>query len=538
MNNELLLKQHSELIELVKTGVLIPGKIKNISNDIIYSPITIDEFLSKIENNDINDLGYNTKTMGRGVFTVNETGAIINYKGIDSHLKDEDNIAVKETKSDVWDVSSMLGVEQDSSYKITVTKSAEQDPEIRVRGASQFQNLLNEKQKSDSLRSKDKKGLIKFPKITKIKALSDEVCDKFHLPKNVEIDDKFIEKLKQEDEESRLSGKMGNYALYCLEYMKSIGIPIESRSQTWEEYFSSLSKEQLKGIPNIENAIENQDKEYELGAMFGQATRILESPFRIMELDYYTKNNRIPETKAILNYENKKRDGKFLEYYAKTVGKDLAGLMNNGISINNWLHRQDYTLSGELCDDAYDDTSSIIKDYRDLEAGKINDSSKNSAYWFADRFYGQMYLFATNMKIIENAYKKTGLNIPENYQEIFFKNLLENIEDKQKFMQEISKRSEPLQFLNKNREKQLFEGYEDYISEFKNNIEIYNQKTLENTPINEEQRKDSLNKFSVVEIGKATINTSTKEKEKSESRTQKDINEMELSKNNSKNMTK
>jgi len=150
--------------------------------------------------------------MGRGVFTVDASGAIVNYKGVDSHLKDEDNIAVQKTNSIVYDVSDMLGVGQDSPYKITVMVAEEQSPEIRVRGASQFQNLLNEKEKSDSLRAKDKKGLIKFPKIAEVKALCSQICERFHLPQNVKIDEEFLQRLEEDDRESQSNGGMGNYA--------------------------------------------------------------------------------------------------------------------------------------------------------------------------------------------------------------------------------------------------------------------------------------------------------------------------------------
>lgn len=50
------------------------------------------------------------------------------------------------------------------------------------------------------------------------------------------------------------------------------------KNQTWEEFFAGLSEEdydKIKDIPNLEAAIMKQDKEYELGATFGQTTRII-----------------------------------------------------------------------------------------------------------------------------------------------------------------------------------------------------------------------------------------------------------------------
>ena len=69
-----ILNEHLAIKKLVELGIVIPGIISGNIGNIIYSPISIEDYLERIENNNIHDLGYNTRTMGRGIFTIDDNG--------------------------------------------------------------------------------------------------------------------------------------------------------------------------------------------------------------------------------------------------------------------------------------------------------------------------------------------------------------------------------------------------------------------------------------------------------------------------------
>ena len=264
--------------------------------------------------------------------------------------------------------------------------------------------------------------------------------------------------------------------------MKELGIPIDVKNQTWSEFFSNLTLEEydkIKDIPNLKDAIKKQDKEYELGATFGQSTRILETPFRIMDLAHFVDNKKVDAVQAILEQVSNKYDKEYLLYYAETMGKNLAGFMNLGLAYNNWAHRQDFSLSAEMCDDAYDDVN------KNLEFSKnIDENDEHYKYIMKDviTYYNQIYLFASNMKNIEDAYKITGKEIPQNYMEKFIDSFMENVEKKEEILKNINEEGkrdfdETLDILGGRVAKRNFEGYEKYISKFK---ELLNEKIKEN----------------------------------------------------------
>ncbi len=546
------IEEHKKIQQLVEAKVIVPGIYREVEGVKVYQPISQDEYEKIIESGDIDGLAYNTYSMGRGIFTIGENGEIINFKGVDSRLKDVDNIVVGKVNADIYNVSEMLGYEK-SPYQIVVMSVPGYKSEIRVRGTSQLQNLINEKQKQEETKAKDKYGIIKFPKLEDITLFSDEFCKKVGLPRGIKITKEYLEQLIEDDKISRkrTGGTFGNYAYTCLKYMQEKGTPISMKNQTWEEYFSELSQEdyeKIKDIPNIESAIRKQDREYQLGAMFGQTTRILENPFRIMDLAYFVDHNKQEQVRSILDYTTSTQEQDYITYYAKTMAKNLAGFMNLNLSYNNWVHRQDFALSAEMCDDAYDDISQTLEYEKDIQE---DDEHYKDIICNATRYYNQIYLFASNMKVIEDAYKMTGRVVPENYKKEFINTFIENLKNKEKILDRLDKDTgkdfKDILLLSEGKSAiQNFDGYEEYIIEFR---ELVKSKILEDKEVNgkfaedfkkikffHDQKTDEFFKdvqtgrYSITEpqIGKATITTPTIKKREAQEQVTKDEKELNL----------
>lgn len=488
-------EKHREMIDLVKSGAIIPG-IYKIENGVkVYNPITEQVFLEMLENEDVEGLAYNTYTMGRGIFTLGYNGEIINFKGVDSLLPDEDNIAIGQVDAEVYDITQMLGI-ADNQYGITAVHFPYQGTEIRVRGASQLQNLVNESQKLHEIKERDKRGLIKLPEITEIVPFSDEFCKNHRLPIQEPITEDFMQELlhKEESSRERTGGRWGNYGYACLQYMQSIGMDTSKKNQTWKEYFLDLSEEdkaKIESIPSIKDAIKRQDRNYELGATFGQTTRILENPFRIMDLAYFVDEKKTDSIRAIIDYSSSKTEQDFLIYYAETMGKNLAGFMNNNLAYDNWVHRQDFALSAEMCDDAYDD----ITDCLDFSVDMQEDDPR---YKSNCQYNTQFYLFASNMKVIEQAYRMIGKEVPENYQSQFIDKFICNVENKEEILKRITAITDPMEMIERcGGESAIknFEGYEEY-------LKVLQEKLQERTyEISEQAIAKSIFKAPVTEKG-------------------------------------
>ncbi|MGN1299499.1 MAG: hypothetical protein ACI4UE_05930 [Candidatus Scatovivens sp.] len=498
-----IIEQHKKMKKLVDSNTIVPGTFREENGVKVYMPISQEQYNKILESGNFENLAYNTYSMGRGIFTLGSNGEIINFKGVDSRLNDVDNIAIGKVNAQVYDVSRLLGYNE-HPYTITVTVFQNQASEIRVRGASQLQNLINEKQKLEETQAKDKDKIIKFPKIIEIKAFSAEFCKSARLPSAEKITEDFITQLREEDyiERKKTGGNFGNYAYTCLKYMQDIGMPVDVKNQKWEEFFLGLSEEdydKIKDIPDLEAAIRKQDEEYELGATFGQTTRILENPFRIMDLAHVIDNGRIDSIQAILDYTSEKYDKDYIVLYAETMGKNLAGFMNLGLAYNNWAHRQDFSLSGEMCDDAYDDINKSI-----IYSKNISENDKHYKYIMKDisLYYNQIYLFASNMKVIQDAYEMTGRKIPEDYQDRFIEAFIENLQNRDEILgtmySESSRSFNDILKINGGKDAiRNFEGYEEYIEQFR---EKFSKRVMEY--FNKEQGEKYPNSQ---KVGKGTI---------------------------------
>ena len=454
--------KHYAMKKLVELGIVIPGIFDGTVGNITYIPISIEEFVKRIENEDIEDLSYNTRTMGRGIFTFDENGKLINYKGVDSKLKVSDSIAVASTEGKIECINGK------ESYGINVIRftdtrlgqESQNRLEFRIKGASPYQDLLFEKAMRDYIAKKDRHRLVKLPKISLPTALSKEMCERFDLPRVIETSEDFMKNID-----------VKSYAGDCLSKMRENGISFETRNQLWREYFSQYHPDKL-GDEQLMKVVDREDSTYELGATFGQTSRELENPFRIMELQYYLRRNDIEALNAILEYSSKTQEHKdVLSNYADVASKNAAGFMNLKLAFNNFEHRQDYPISGEICDDAFDDISDSLY--------KVSPSRED--VFKRMQYYSQIYIFATNMKIIEDAYKLTGKEIPSNYKKHFVETFYDSLEDKANFKLCFQNENPMSDISHFNNAEKNFNGMELYMQDIRQiAFEVYNEKNVRN----------------------------------------------------------
>lgn len=448
-------EDHRRYEDLVKLGVLSPGLFRVEEGAVVFDPISVDDYGGRLQRGDVEELAYHTRSMRRGIFTPGNDGEVINYKGVDSAAMADDVL--------IRNLSSVLGRQQDR-HEVVVTyfehgsyRGHPKNPQIRVKGASQLQDLIKE---NDQIERFGKSGLIRFPRFSDVKVLSPEFCSEYALPVQVGAGDEFIRSLEIADQKDSRSGKSGYPRARCLNQFQHAGIPSNTRVQTWSEYFDALpasGRKALSGVPGLEVAIREEDGRYELGAAFGQVTRILTDPFRIADLEYYLRHQLSESVAAILDHGREVRRREYLLDYASTMGRNTAGLMNEGLANHLWSHRQDFSLSAEMCDDAFNDVrSNLSRDDVDGEYRRIKDELERRAGRPVDsqadrerfdfvrnvtidkvKYYAQIFIFASNMKVIESAYQLLGRDCPRGYQDAFIQAFIDGLDEKSETLAQI-----------------------------------------------------------------------------------------------------
>ena len=415
---------------LIELKAVIAGRIKRENGFIVFE--RVDE--KDIEQIPENELGFATTGMGRAIFKFGENNGILNYKGVDSHLLNEELI----TQSLVGGTAAYIGREnnsyQDSVYPINLLVFQGERPDIRIRGASPLEDLEIEGQINSLMQGKG----IKLPKINYIKEFSEEFSLKYGLPLKIEGSyAEFDSDYKDEDSERKeyLSKIYGEY--YIEEYTPG------KRPETLGEYFERLkiteAPEFLKFIEEvsrsqnkkfeIQDFINYVDEDYSLGQRYGQTERIIESPFRIADLEYYTKQGNIEVLENIVAFTESVQPDKvpFEKYFAKQMGINLANMMNNGWCLNNFSHRQDYTLAGEMCDDSYDYLPDKIKQVElknKDDLGKIKAVKSN----YRLKFFLQTYVLSSNIKILEEEMNLRGKKVDKPLLDEFLDSLIKNLD--------------------------------------------------------------------------------------------------------------
>lgn len=462
MDENLLNELSNGMYSLVKSNAIMPGTISKVDGVIVYEPIeTIEEYINLLKEGK-KLIGYHTHSMGRGIFVVNEDGSIINYKGVDSHLKQEESYPVLFTKrasehgkkGDAYEVTKM------PSYGVFI--SADRlSTEFRIQGASEIQNLINEKDKIDSLRALDIDHLMKLESDGEVIPFTDEFCEKYQLPRRVPLTKEYVDELKKEEK---------NYTVYVLDYMEKHGMDTSYRYELMSEYFDEnfLLDKDIVPDENFDAAIKHHDSVYQLGGAFGQMARKLDGPFRVLDIEYLlTKPDRsekdIKEIDSIITYLENKYDNYLIEY-AKWSARNVAGLMNHEHVYHNYMHRQDFSLTGELCDDAFDDISKELSELKQIDPTNAN---FKEYYYKKIQYIFQFYYLGSNLQVLENAYSLTGRKIPDNLTEIFITEFINNIKNTKNFSREEIVKSiytfSDFGVIMNGTYKDLFEPYSDFI---------------------------------------------------------------------------
>ena len=347
-----------EVKRLIELGVLICGRITKEDGVVRFNRTTLEE-LNMIPQN---ERGYATSSMGRAVFTIDENGVIHNFKGVDSQL----NINKNELGMvDLID-ASIVGpfCPGKDCYNISAFfKKSESDtpPEIRINGTSPLEDIEIESELNNQL---SKLGVC-VPRINYIKELPQEYCLKHGLPIKVEGNlSEFDSKYADEDEQRKetLTNIFGDYQ----------DLNNNQKPETLNQYLTRIGFYSNQEIVNaiktksgidIDTFVKNIDNSYSRGQRYGQAERIIDSPFRISDLEICINNGNIEQLKAIIDFTEKYNEG-FINKSAEIFGNNIAILINNGWEIENLQHRQDFSITGEFCDDSYFD---IIKKQESLK---------------------------------------------------------------------------------------------------------------------------------------------------------------------------
>ena len=562
------------LQNLVAMGIIFPGEYVRTNGIITFKPLTIEEFEDKIRFNDIQNMAYYTKSMGRGIFTTGEDGKFVNFKGVDSQL--QNNQVVDDTAAQSYNIPSA------NDYNVAfIYFGHDKSFDIRVTGASAIKNLEKEIKKLYELKSTGS-DLLKLPDITNIIELDSEFCREHDIPMTISISNDEIELFSKAqkdmlDIESSARDAIGeenfrvNSNTRCEKWKEFFSRLSEKKGITYEEYLENIAKELSEkfdlqiSMQKLEEGINFLDKKYAFGQKFGQVTRIVENPFRITDLkseiinamEISAKSDEQKQVgqknlKEMISFSSKclglKNEQEYLLKYAEIMGKNIAGLLNENWMYNNWAHRQDFSLSGELCDDAFEKVTFYeqheLFEGQDIDIGKYKQEMSQQQ----KKYFNQIYLFASNMKIIEDAYKIAGLEIPSNYRDIFIDNIFKNLtmdkkielaerlnsvkdmnvlsdiyEINPKYTRVINKVTgkEVVDIQNSESVYKNFEGYEEYIDQFRSIlVEKANVYSYE---------------ISSSSIGKRTVNKEITLKDIAQSRTIADVKEYEKFKEQKEN---
>ena len=156
----------------------------------------------------------------------------------------------------------------------------------------------------------------------------------------------------------------------------------------------------------MQDFIEAVDSSYSRGQRYGQAERTMGSPFRISDLETCMANGNKEQLQAIMDF-SEMQNNNFAEQLAEVYGKNIANLMNHGWECENLGHRQDFSLTGEFCDDAYFDISERQEEMKEkckAEPYKA-DALMNE---IRRKYTGQVMHIASCVRVVQDAMKATG----------------------------------------------------------------------------------------------------------------------------------
>lgn len=393
------------LSKLIELGKMVGGKISFDQGFVFFQRLNKEE-LEKIPEE---ERAYATTAMGRAIFQLGENGKIINYKGVDSHLDNSEAGLMQ--KVGAVAVNYTRGNEDyvNSSYPLNLVLFLNQGPDIRIRGASPLEDLEIEADINSRMQGKG----IKLPKIKSVREFPEDLLKKLGLPEYVDGSfSEFTSDYEAEDvarksylkaimqdryKENQIQGKRPETVA---EYLRRIDV---TSNPIVQEFLTQ------KGL-TTEDFSNYVDKTYSRGQRYGQAEREIESPFRIADFEILLSDPKnLPAIEAMVGFTESMHPDRvpFENYYAKQLGINLGNMMNNGWECENFSHRQDYCITGEMCDDSYEYAPrelELLSKYDSTQPGRANAGRTNIRL----KYFTQIYLLSSNIKVLQDEMKMRG----------------------------------------------------------------------------------------------------------------------------------
>lgn len=409
----------SNIEKLVRKGILIAGVLKREDDGFVSGERIndVDEIL-RLEKEG-HEIYFATKSMGRSIFILNQDGQVENYKGVDSGLGGYENFVTGMTDTRLVLIDNPVsGKKHTISLRTEPGSKGGRRSEVRFKGTSPLEDLEEEADVNEDL----KKMGVKVPRLKSVREYSKERSFEWGLPVHVEGDYSELEAKSSYAKESRDRKEKikNNPEIVYVDELKE-----GTRPELLIEYFERLGltkhpdlidfiKEEGKLIGReltVEQGIASIDKSYSLGQRYGQAVRILESPFRIADIEGYIKAGDKEALDVIAEFTElttpECKNGECFEtVFVRNLGTNMAKLMSGGWMFKNFAHRQDYSLAGEMCDDSYESLEQAIQNMLENEKDKGKAEGMISQY---NRYYRNQVIFASSMvKILQDSMRVRG----------------------------------------------------------------------------------------------------------------------------------
>ena len=384
------------ILKLIETGTIICGRIINENGIVRFERVAP----SQIESIPEDERGFATESMGRAIFTIDKDGSVHNFKGVDSHLSTSELGLM-----DLVNAKSIEYAPRENGYKVSAVVFNDKKPEIRINGTSPLEDIEIEGDINKRLAGMG----VKVPTITYIKEITQDFSIKYGLPIKVngrleDFESDYV--VEDDDRKKRLA------EIYGTNYSQELGE--NKRPESMREYLQRIgflsSPEVQANIESLgysmEDFIEAVDRFYSRGQRYGQAERIMGSPFRISDLETCIANGNKEQLQAIMEFSERKNSS-FAQQLTETFGKNIATLMNNGWECENLIHRQDFSLTGEFCDDSYFD---IFEKKEEMQNKYKSEPYKADALMneIRRKYTGQVMHIASCIKVVQQAMEITG----------------------------------------------------------------------------------------------------------------------------------
>lgn len=174
---------YNYLLKLIESKQIIPGKIIDQDGFKLFERISVE----KIYDVGIEDIAFATRSMGRAIFTLGKDGKIVNYKGVDSHLENNELLMNSNVGAEEIEVPRKGKNYIESNYPINLIMYGKDDPkiekiklEIRLRGLSPLEDLIIEAFVNNKM--KETKTEVKTPEIIEIKEFTLDFLKQEELP--------------------------------------------------------------------------------------------------------------------------------------------------------------------------------------------------------------------------------------------------------------------------------------------------------------------------------------------------------------------